>query len=180
MIRGNVVGGVRLAAANTIGGLRTGSRSYKTVWTLERQKYFERMLRRKGSVTSWSTRWSSCQTNRKTVTARWKVLLQVLREKSRKGIMDRLRKFTDVDNRDALDVGGLRHGTKSVKVVKPRFAADFSEAVIREGAEELNSRVEEVGSSRAFIDTTHVEAKRGGPPPVVVVWHAFCQVILPR
>ena len=60
------------------------------------------------------------------VTARWKVIVTGLREKSRKGIMDGLRKFIEVDNREAVSVGGLRQGTKSVKVVKPRITADFS------------------------------------------------------
>ena len=65
-----------------------------------------------------------------------------------------------MDNSEAVNVGGLRQGTKSVKAVKPRFTADFPEAVIGEGTEELTLRAEEVGSSRSFIDTTHVEAER--------------------
>ena len=51
--------------------------------------------------------------------------------------MDGLRKFSEVDNHEAVNVGGLRQGTKSVQVVKKGFTADFPEAVIREGAEEL-------------------------------------------
>ena len=43
--------------------------------------------------------------------------------------MDGLRKFIEVDNREAVNVGGLRQGTNSVKVVKPRFTADLPEAV---------------------------------------------------
>ena len=103
-----------------------------------------------------------------------------LRERSRKGIVDGLRKFIEVDNREAVNVGGLRQGTKSVKVVKPRFTADIPEAVIREGAEELALRAEEVGLSRAFIDTAHVEAERWGPPPVDADWRTFLSSHLPR
>ena len=54
--------------------------------------------------------------------------------------MDGLRKFIEVDNQEAVNVGGLRLGTKSVQVVKNWFTADFPEAVIREGAEESTSR----------------------------------------
>ena len=50
-----------------------------------------------------------------------------LREKSRKGIIDGLRKFVEVDSHSAVNVGGLRHGTRSVKVVMPQFTADFPE-----------------------------------------------------
>ena len=66
---------------------------------------------------------------------------------------------------EAVNMGGLRLGTKSVKVV-------------RQGAEELTLRAEEVGSRRTFIDTTHVEAERWGPPQVDADWHA-CQAIYP-
>ena len=45
--------------------------------------------------------------------------------------MDGLRKFVEVDNNKAVNVGGLRQGTKSVQVVKLLFTADFPEAVIR-------------------------------------------------
>ena len=51
------------------------------------------------------------------------------------------------------------------------------EAVIREGAGELTLRAEEVGSLRTFIDTTHVELERWGPPLVDADWHASCQVL---
>ena len=42
---------------------------------------------------------------------------------------------------------------------------------------ELIVRAEEVGSSRAFIDTTHVGAEHRGAPLVDADCHAFCQVI---
>ena len=44
-----------------------------------------------------------------------------LHERSRTGIMDGLRNFIEVDNHSAVDVGGLRRGTKSIEVRKPQF-----------------------------------------------------------
>ena len=89
--------------------------------------------------------------------------------------MDGLRNTIDVDNRSAVD--GLRRGTKSMQVKKPQFREVFPEAVIREGADELTLRAEEVGSRRTFIDTKHIELERWGPPLVDSDWHAFCQAI---
>ena len=65
---------------------------------------------------------------------------------SRMGIMDGLRSFIEVDNHSAVDVGGLRRGTKSIQVKEPQFSEAFPEAVIREGADELTLMAEEVGS----------------------------------
>ena len=62
--------------------------------------------------------------------ARLKVL-SFEREKIRRGVVDGPRKLIEVDNHESVNVGGLRQGTKSVQVVKPRFTADFPEAVIR-------------------------------------------------
>ena len=39
-----------------------------------------------------------------------------LHERSRRGIMGGLRRFTEADNHSAVDVGDLRRGTKSVQV----------------------------------------------------------------
>ena len=44
-----------------------------------------------------------------------------LLEKSRKDIMDGIRKFIAVDNHDAVTVGGLRQGIKPFQVVEPKF-----------------------------------------------------------
>ena len=82
-----------------------------------------------------------------------------------------------LDNRSAVDVGGLCRGTKSIRVKKPQFSEAFPQAIIREGADELTLRAEEVGSVRAFIDTKHIELERWGPPQVDADWRAFCQVI---
>ena len=100
-----------------------------------------------------------------------------VREKSRRGMMDGLRKFTEVDNHEAAKVDGLRHGINSVQVVKPRFTAESAEAVIREGADALTLRAEEVGVRRTFVDATHVEDERWRPLLVDAEWHAFCQAV---
>ena len=91
--------------------------------------------------------------------------------------MDGPRSFIEVDNRSAGDVGGLRRGTRSIHVKKPQFSEAFRGAVIREGADELTLRAEEVGMQRAVIDTKHIEIERWEPPPVDADWLAFCQVI---
>ena len=74
--------------------------------------------------------------------------------------MDKLRKFIEVDNHEAVKVGGLQEGTQSLKVVKPKFAADSPGAVIREGADELTQRAHEGGVVSTSIDTTNVEGHR--------------------
>ena len=43
-----------------------------------------------------------------------------------------------------MDVGGLRRGTKSIRVKKLQSSGVYREAVVKEGAE-LTLRVEEVG-----------------------------------
>ena len=96
-----------------------------------------------------------------------------LLEKSRKDIMDRLRKFIEVDNHGAVKVGGLRRGTKSFKEVKPEFTTDFPGAAIREGAGELTLRAHEEGARRTFIDTSNVGDQRWRP----LLVDAFCQAI---
>ena len=58
-----------------------------------------------------------------------------------------------MDIRSAVDVGGLRRTTISIPEQKPQFSEAFPGAVIREGADELTLRAEEVGVQRAFIDT---------------------------
>ena len=91
--------------------------------------------------------------------------------------MDGLRSFIEADNNSAVDVGGLRRGTVSVQVKKPQFSKASPEAVIREGADELTSRAEEVGTQRAFINTKHIELERWGPPLVDADLPACCQTI---
>ena len=83
-----------------------------------------------------------------------------LHERSRKGIMDSLRSFIKEDNHCAVDVGHLSKGKRPFKVQKPNISEDYPEAAIREGADELTLRVEEVGT----LD--HIEDDRWGPPLV--------------
>ena len=59
-----------------------------------------------------------------------------LHERSRRGIMDGLRRFIQADNHSAVDVGDVRQGTRSLHVQKPQFSEAFPEAAIREGAGE--------------------------------------------
>ena len=100
-----------------------------------------------------------------------------LHERSRRGIMDGLRRFSEANNHSAVDVGHLRRGTKSIPVKKTKFSKAFPEATIREGADELTLRAEEVGMQWAFINTEHIEFERWRPPLVDADWHAFCQAI---
>ena len=51
-------------------------------------------------------------------------IVTVWREKSRKGIMDALRKFIAVDNYEAVKVGGPQQDTTSLRLVKPKFTTD--------------------------------------------------------
>ena len=63
---------------------------------------------------------------------------------------------------------------------KPQFSEAFPGATIREGADELTLRADEVGTQRAFFNTEHIEFERWGPPLVDADWHAFCQAIYKR
>ena len=82
-----------------------------------------------------------------------------LHERIRRGIMDGLRNFTP---KHQVDPGEEQ----------PQFSEAFPEAVIREGADELTLRDEEVGSLRTIVDTKHIELDRWGPPLVDADWHA--------
>ena len=73
-----------------------------------------------------------------------------LHERSRRGIMDGLRRFTQADDHSAVDVGDLRQGTRSLEVHKPQFSETFPEAAVREGADELSLRAHEVETLRAM------------------------------
>ena len=81
----------------------------------------------------------------------WKHYLKV--ERSRSRIMDGLRKFIAVDNHAAVKVGDLPRERRPKKVVRPRFATEFSGAVTREGAQEE-------GVLRTFIDSPKVEEEK--------------------
>ena len=77
-----------------------------------------------------------------------KSIVTGLHLRSCKGIMDGLRSFIEVDNRSAVDVGGLRRGSKSIQVKKPHFSEAFPEAVIREGVRCEPSSTRHILSSR--------------------------------
>ena len=53
-----------------------------------------------------------------------------LHERSRRGIIDGLRRFIQADNHSVVDVGHVRQGTRSLKVQKPHFCEAFPEADI--------------------------------------------------
>ena len=67
-----------------------------------------------------------------------------VREKSRTGIVKALKNFIEEDNHNGVDVGCLRRGTRSIRLTKPQFSDAYPEAVIREGADELTLRAEDV------------------------------------
>ena len=76
--------------------------------------------------------------------------------------MDGLRKFIMVDNHDAVNVGERDKNVESRKVVTPKFTTDLSEAVVRDGADELTLRADEEGALRTFIDPRRRKTKDGG------------------
>ena len=90
-----------------------------------------------------------------------------LLEKSRSRITDGLRKFTAVDNHEAVKVGDLKRETRSKKVVKPMFTTDSPGAL----------RAHEEGVLHTFLDTSSVGDQRWRLPSVDAHWHAFCQAI---
>ena len=73
--------------------------------------------------------------------------------------MDGLRKFTEVDNHEAVKVGGLSQDIKFFKVAMPKFTTDFRGAVIREGADELTLQANRVCTAHLQVeDQTLVDA----------------------
>ena len=62
-------------------------------------------------------------------------------------------------------------------VRKWKFSEAYPEGAIREGADELTLRADEVGTLKAFINIHHIEYDRWEPPLVDADWHAFCQAI---
>ena len=64
-----------------------------------------------------------------------------------------------------MDVGHLREGTKPSYVRKLKFGEAYPEANIREGADELTLRADEV-TLKAFINIDRIEYDRWGSPLV--------------
>ena len=88
-----------------------------------------------------------------------------------------MRRLIRADSQSAVDVGHLRQGTRSLKVQKPKFSEAFPEAAIREGADKLTLRADEVGTQPAFISTDHIKFEMWGPPLVDADWLSFFQAI---
>ena len=93
------------------------------------------------------------------------VLVEGVQEQGRSRMKGELRRFTTVDNHEA-----VTHGDLEWPLVCP-------EAAVREGAEELTLRRGEEGGLRTFVDATNVGDSRCGPPLVDKDWHAICQDI---
>ena len=69
--------------------------------------------------------------------------------------MEGLRSFIKEDNHRAVDVGLLREGVRLFKVQMPNFSEGYyPEAAIREGADELTLRAEEVGTRPSSMLST--------------------------
>ena len=77
-----------------------------------------------------------------------------LHEKSRLGIM-KVRRFIEVDNRRAVEVGLLTEGISAFWIKKPKFEAESPDAIVREGPEESTLRAEEVGTPKSCININH-------------------------
>ena len=60
-----------------------------------------------------------------------------------------------------------------------RSRKEEPEAAIREGADELTLRAEEVGTLKSCINIDHIEDDRWRPPLVDADWHALCQAVYP-
>ena len=83
-----------------------------------------------------------------------------LREKSKGRIVNWLRSLIDLDNHCAVDVGHLRTGLRTFKVMRPKMSGDHSE-VVREGADDLTQRAEEVDTQNACINVDHIDENLG-------------------
>ena len=60
--------------------------------------------------------------------------------------------------------------------MRPKISGDSSE-VLREGADDLTLRAEEINTQKACINVDHIYEKLWGPPSADADWHAFCQAI---
>ena len=78
-----------------------------------------------------------------------------LQERSRERVRNGLRSFIELDNHGALDVGHLRQCLRPFTVKKTKLSEDHPE-VLREGADDLTLRVEEVDILQACINVDHM------------------------
>ena len=74
--------------------------------------------------------------------------------------MEGLRNFVKMDIHCALEVGHLKEGTSSFEVRRPKCEEESTEVFIREGAEELTLRAEEVGYQKSCINVDHIAQDR--------------------
>ena len=94
--------GVRRVAARTIGGLRTGFWSYRMVWIFEKRKLVRSQAAPQGMCDNLIDSLKLLTTQQKDGDSLVEDIVTGLWEKSRKGIMDGLRKFIEVDNHEAV------------------------------------------------------------------------------
>ena len=94
--------------------------------------------------------------------------------RSRKGLTQGLREFTEIDNQRALEVGHLS-GMETNKVRRPKVPEGCPEVTVRESPDELTLRAEEVSTLKTYINLDHIEKERWCPLLVDYEWCAFCQ-----
>ena len=104
-------------------------------------------------------------------------IVKDLGKESTKCLTDGLREFIKVDFERALDVVSLHRSTGAFQVRKPKVQEGFSDVIVRENLDELTLRAEEVGTSKALINVSHIEPERWGPPLVDTDCCAFRQAL---
>ena len=64
--------------------------------------------------------------------------MHYLRKESRKGLVNGLREFIEVDKERALGVGSLSRGTRTFQVRKPKVPEGCPEVIVMENSDELS------------------------------------------
>ena len=78
---------------------------------------------------------------------------------ARKALWSR-RNIIEIDNRSVLEVGHLKETKNLFEVRRPKIEEGCPKVSIREGAEELTLRAEEVGAPKACINVDHIAQDR--------------------
>ena len=176
--RSIAVGSVRYVEANTKGERPTGYWLCSSAPMPMKQRFFKRTRHHKGYEKLINT--LRLLANQLTDgDSPIHSIVTGLHERTRIGITDGLRSFIEIDNHSAVDVGHLSRSSRPFHVQKPSFTEDYAD-VIREGANGLTLRAEEVKTVKACIKVDHIEENRRGPPLVAADWYAFCQANLQR
>ena len=167
--RRSAASGARLVAASMISGLRTGYWSFKTAHITEKTKFLAFMRHHIGICDKLSNALKLLTHQQKDGDSpvEESVTGLFVGERSRSIIMDRIRKFIEVDK-------DLHRGTRSKKVVNPKFATVLS------GKARMSSfclRAHEECVLRIFIDTSKVGNQRWWLPQADADWHAFGQAM---